>query len=45
MIQEEDVLTQALFPGPAQEFFKKREAKASGLDADLINQEFKLYPV
>ena len=45
MIQPEDVLTQALFPGPAQEFFKKREAKMSNLDSDLINQEDKVYPV
>lgn len=45
MIQPEDVLTQALFPGPAQEFFKKREARLSNLDSDLINQEDKVYPV
>jgi oxaloacetate decarboxylase alpha subunit len=45
MIQPEDVLTQALFPGPAQEFFKKREARMSNLDSDLINQEDKVYPV
>lgn len=45
MIQEEDVLTQALFPGPAQEFFKKREARMSNLDSDMINQEDKVYPV
>jgi oxaloacetate decarboxylase alpha subunit len=45
MIQPEDVLTQALFPGPAQEFFKKREARMSNLDSDFINQEDKVYPV
>ena len=45
MIQPEDVLTQALFPGPAQEFFKKREARMSNLDSDMINQENKVYPV
>lgn len=45
MIQPEDVLTQALFPGPAQEFFKKREARMSNLDSDMINQEDKVYPV
>lgn len=45
MIQPEDVLTQALFPAPAQEFFKKREARLSGLDSDLINLEDKVYPV
>jgi len=45
MIQQEDVLTQALFPGPAQEFFKKREARMSNLDSDMINQEDKVYPV
>lgn len=45
MIQPEDVLTQALFPGPAQEFFKKREARMSNLDSNLINQEDKVYPV
>lgn len=45
MIQEEDVLTQALFPGPAQEFFKKREGRLLELDSSMINHEDKVYPV
>ena len=45
LIQEEDVLTQALFPGPAQEFFKRREGRLLGLDSSMINHEDKVYPV
>ena len=34
-IQEEDVLTYAMFPQVAPKFFEKRNAKAQGVDADL----------
>lgn len=43
--QEEDVLTKALFPQPAETFFKKREAKLYHIDHDLLDEENCVYPV
>lgn len=45
MHQEEDVLTKALFPQPAETFFKKREAKLYQIDHDLLDEENCVYPV
>ena len=43
--QDEDVLTYALFPQVALDFFKYREAQKTGVDASLANSENKTYPV
>ncbi len=43
--QDEDVLSYALFPQVATEFFKYREAQQTGVDATLANTENKTYPV
>ncbi len=43
--QDEDVLTYALFPQVALEFFKQRQAEKYKIDPDLLNEEFKTYPV
>ncbi len=43
--QDEDVLTYALFPQVAMDFFKYREAQETGVDASLANAENKTYPV
>ena len=43
--QPEDVLSYALFPQVAQEFFKRREAKSIELDNELLDRENKVYPV
>lgn len=43
--QDEDVLTYALFPQVAMDFFKYREAQKTGVDASLANTEDKTYPV
>lgn len=43
--QDEDVLTYALFPQVAIEFFKQRQAEKYKIDTDLLNEEFKTYPV
>lgn len=45
MQQEEDVLTQAFFPKPAQTFFKRRLEKQEKLDLNLLNKEDSVYPV
>ncbi len=45
MHQEEDVLTKALFPQPAETFFKKREAKLYQIDHNLLDEENCVYPV
>ena len=45
MHQEEDVLTKALFPQPAETFIKKREAKLYQIDHDLLDEENCVYPV
>lgn len=43
--QDEDVLTKAMFPGPAVEFFKYRNAQRYGIDSNLLNEEDMVYPV
>ena len=43
--QDEDVLTYALFPQVAMDFFKYREAQQTGIDASLANSDNKTYPV
>jgi oxaloacetate decarboxylase alpha subunit len=44
-IQEEDYLTGAMFPGPAVEFFKYRNAERNQIDSNLLNEEDAVYPV
>ncbi|QAT42170.1 oxaloacetate decarboxylase subunit alpha [Aminipila luticellarii] len=43
--QEEDVLTQAMFPKNAEEFFQKRAARIYGMDWSLVDEEAMAYPV
>ena len=43
--QDEDVLSYALFPQVATEFFKYRDAQNTGIDASLADSENKVYPV
>jgi oxaloacetate decarboxylase alpha subunit len=43
--QDEDVLTYALFPKVAEDFFKYREAQETGVDAKTADTENKAYPV
>jgi oxaloacetate decarboxylase alpha subunit len=43
--QPEDILTGAMFPGPAVEFFKYRQAQKYGQDASLLDERDKVYPV
>ncbi|MBQ8412180.1 MAG: oxaloacetate decarboxylase subunit alpha [Lachnospiraceae bacterium] len=43
--QDEDVLTYALFPQVALDYFKYRDAQETGVDATLANTENKTYPV
>lgn len=43
--QDEDVLSYALFPQVAMEFFKYREAQQTGIDAKKADKENKAYPV
>jgi oxaloacetate decarboxylase (Na+ extruding) subunit alpha len=45
MQQEEDVLTQAFFPKPAEAFFKRRLEKQEKLDLNLLIKEDSVYPV
>lgn len=45
MEQEEDVLTYALFPQVAIEFFEYRQAKKYKIDNNILNDEFKTYPI
>ncbi len=44
-IQEEDVLTYALFPQLAIPFFKKREAKMHGIDKTIYDEANKVQPI
>lgn len=44
MIKEEDVLTKAMFPKQADDFFKAREAKLYGTDHNLLNEKDSVYP-
>lgn len=43
--QEEDVLSYALFPQVAVDFFKKRDAEINGVDPALMDTKNKAYPV
>lgn len=43
--KDEDVLTKALFPKPADDFFRKREQREYAIDLDLLNEEDCVYPV
>ncbi|QXM05240.1 oxaloacetate decarboxylase subunit alpha [Crassaminicella indica] len=43
--QEEDVLSYALFPQVAVEFFKYRQAKKYKIDSDYVDKVLKTYPV
>lgn len=43
--QDEDVLTYALFPQIALDFFKYRQAEKYKIDSNLLNKEFKTYPI
>ena len=43
--QDEDVLSYALFPSVAKEFFEYRLAKKTGVDYTLLDKENKVYPV
>lgn len=42
---DEDILTGAMFPGPAVEYFKYRNTERYKLDPDLLNEEDAVYPV
>ena len=43
--QDEDVLTYALFPNVAMDFFKQRKAKRHGIDMNVFDAKNKSYPV
>lgn len=43
--QEEDILTYALFPQVALNFFKFRQAQKYKIDSDLVDKTQKTYPV
>lgn len=43
--QDEDVLSYALFPQVAVEFFKYRNAQRYKIDSNLLNEEDQVYPV
>lgn len=43
--QEEDVLSYALFPQIAMEFFKRRQAAKYKIDSELLDIESKVHPV
>ena len=43
--QDEDVLTYALFPQVAMDFFKYREAQETGIDEKIADAQNKAYPV
>lgn len=45
MEQEEDALSMAMLPKPAEDFFKSREQKKYGIDLSLLNEEDCVYPV
>ena len=45
MEQEEDALSMALLPKPAEDFFKNRIQKRCQIDLSLVNSEDKVYPV
>ena len=43
--KDEDVLSYALFPQVAMEYFKYREAQETSIDPNLANEDTKVYPV
>ena len=43
--QDEDVLSYALFPKVAVDFFKFRQAQKYKIDPELMDKENKVYPV
>lgn len=43
--QDEDVLSYAMFPKVAEEYFKKRTGKFYEVDSNLVNEEDMVYPV
>ena len=43
--KEEDVLSYALFPEVATNFFKWRKAKETGVDTDMAKNPSGVYPV
>jgi oxaloacetate decarboxylase alpha subunit len=43
--QEEDVLSYALFPQQALDFFKFRQAQKFGIDPALADIDHKVYPI
>jgi len=43
--QDEDVLSYALFPQVAENFFKYRRAQKYSIDSELVNMQDKTYPV
>ena len=43
--QDEDVLSYALFPAVAKDFFEYREAQQTGVDPKQADKENKVYPV
>ena len=43
--EEEDVLSYALFPNVAEDYFKFRQAQKYKIDSDLVNKEEKTHPV
>ncbi len=45
IMQEEDVLTKAMFPKPADVFFKNRRARIEKIDSTLLDEENVVYPV
>ena len=45
MEQDEDVLSYALFPQVALNYFKYRQAKKYKIDCSLTNEEYKVYPI
>jgi len=45
IMQDEDVLTYALFPQVAIDFFKYRQAQQTGVDVTIADTENKAYPV
>jgi oxaloacetate decarboxylase alpha subunit len=45
IMDEEDVLSYTLFPKPAMDYFKYREAQQNKIDEDLLNDEDVVYPI
>ena len=45
IMDEEDVLSYTLFPKPAMDYFKYREAQQDKIDEDLLDEEDVVYPI